>query len=165
MQIRNFHFLILLLLPFTFMQAQGERQIPILNYNELEPYLHKDNDTTYVVNFWATWCVPCRKELPYFEQVHNENLNSGKTKVLLVSLDFKSKIESSLLPFLENNNITAPVVLLSDPNSNTWINQVNPAWTGSLPATIIYKGNKRKFFEAELDYNTINQTINTINKP
>lgn len=164
MQKRYIPLLILLLLPFIHGYSQTEREIEVLNFEQLEPRLHMDTDTTYVINFWATWCIPCRKELPYFEQVHLENKNSGKTKVLLVSLDFSSKIESSLIPFLEKNKITAPVALLSDPNSNSWIDKVDPTWSGSLPATIIYKGSKREFFEAELDYTSINQTINKLNQ-
>ena len=44
-------------------------RIDILDYSELEPYLNRNNDSTYVVNFWATWCKPCIKEMPYFEKL------------------------------------------------------------------------------------------------
>jgi thiol-disulfide isomerase/thioredoxin len=145
-------------------KTQPAEAIPVLNYAQLEPLLYLSNDTTYIINFWATWCIPCRKELPEFERIHAENANSGNVKVLLVSLDFASKLESSLIPYLEKNEITAPVVLLSDPNSNFWINKVDPSWTGSLPATIIYKGDQRRFFEQELDYTSINNTISELNK-
>lgn len=165
MQIRYTPLLILFLFPLMYGYSQTEREIEVLNFEQLEPRLHMNNDTTYVINFWATWCIPCRKELPYFEQIHLESKDLGKTKVLLVSLDFSSKIESSLLPFLAKNKITAPVVLLSDPNSNSWINKIDPSWSGALPATIIYKGKKKEFFEAELDYDFIKQTIIDINKP
>ena len=49
-------------------------------------------DTTYVINFWATWCAPCVKELPYFEQLREGN-EMKPFKMILVSLDFKSKLE------------------------------------------------------------------------
>ena len=39
-----------------------QNEIITLNYNELKPFLHKKDDKTYVINFWATWCLPCVKE-------------------------------------------------------------------------------------------------------
>ena len=45
---------------------------PVYNFSELEPLLNKVDNKTYVVNFWATWCAPCVKELPYFEQLNAE---------------------------------------------------------------------------------------------
>ena len=67
-----------------------------LNYNELKPYLERNDDKTHVVNFWATWCAPCVKELPYFETL-GEQYASNNVEVLLVSLDFPKQVEKSQL--------------------------------------------------------------------
>ena len=151
---------IILVLPKTLFSSNSG-DIPILNFQQFEPHLHLKNDTTYVVNFWATWCVPCRKELPEFEKIHQDYIGKP-VKVLLVSLDFPKDIESSLKPFLEKNAITSDVLLLNDPNSNAWIDKVDTSWSGSLPATLIYNKSKRIFLEKELDYNTIQNIISEI---
>ncbi|WP_304198193.1 TlpA disulfide reductase family protein [Flavobacterium alvei] len=70
------------------------------NYLSLKEEILSDKNTIYVVNFWATWCGPCVKELPHFEQLNSENKN---IKVVLVSLDFKNTLESKLKPFLKKN--------------------------------------------------------------
>jgi thiol-disulfide isomerase/thioredoxin len=116
------------------------------NFDGLQPYLNQKNDTVYVINFWATWCVPCVKELPYFEKL-NQKYKSGKFKMILVSLDFPKMIESRVIPFIINKNLQAEVVVLNDPDANTWIEKVAKEWSGAIPATIIYKNDKRKFYE------------------
>lgn len=132
--------------------------IPVYDFKQLEPLLNKRNDTTYVINFWATWCKPCVAELPYFIHINDQNKNE-KFKMILVSLDFKSQIESALLPFIKANNITPEVVVLSDPDSNKWIDKVNKAWTGAIPATIIFNKNFYFFKENTMTYNELNDII------
>ncbi len=134
--------------------------IPVLDFNKLEPRLHKTNDTTYIVNFWATWCIPCRRELPDFEKI-NEAYRNKKIKLLLVSLDLPDNLENSLIPFIQKNNIKAEVVLLDDPNSNYWINKVDSDWEGNIPATLIYNKNYREFFAQSLSYNKIDSILNS----
>lgn len=120
--------------------------VPTLNYEQLKPMLHKNDDKIYVVNFWATWCAPCVKELPYFEKI-NKEYKSKNVEVLLVSLDFPKKKETKLLPFIEKKNIQSKVVLLDDPNEQFWIGNISEKWSGALPATLIYSKDKREFFE------------------
>ncbi|HAN77208.1 MAG TPA: alkyl hydroperoxide reductase [Bacteroidales bacterium] len=136
---------------FLFSVEVYSQNIPICNkFTDLEPRLHFENDTLYIVNFWATWCKPCVMELPYFEKIHREFANQ-KVKVLLISLDFPDKIETQLKPFLIRKQITAEVLVLNDGNENEWINKVSPTWSGAVPATLIFKGNKREFYEKEFN--------------
>ena len=102
------------------------------------------NDTTYIINFWATWCKPCVEELPYFEEVHAKYSNKP-VKVILVSLDFKKQIEKKLLPFIQNRNLQPEVVVLVDPDANSWIPKVDDVWDGAIPVTLFYNSEKRKF--------------------
>ena len=69
--------------------------IPIVDFDSFYSILDLSSKKTYVVNFWATWCAPCIKELPYFEYI-NDKYESDSVKVILVSLDFPSQIESKL---------------------------------------------------------------------
>ncbi len=158
MKMKNVALLFLIIFSSQFSKGQDVDKIKILRFDQLEPLLHKNNDTTYIINFWATWCIPCRKELPEIEKIHKD-YSDKPVKVLLISLDFPGQVESTLVPFLIKNNISAQVILLNDPNSNSWIDKVDSSWSGSIPSTLIYKNDYREFFETELDYNSINQLI------
>lgn len=133
-------------------------QVKSVNYKELKPYLEKKDGKTYVVNFWATWCGPCVKELPYFEKINNE-YESKNVEVLLVSLDFPKKIEKKLIPFIEKNKIKTKVIVLDDVNEDYWIKAIDSTWSGAIPATIIYNKDNRKFFEKSFDYKTLEKEL------
>lgn len=107
-----------------------------------------DKDSTYVINFWATWCGPCVKELPYFEQLNKKYSNSA-FKQILVSLDAPKKLASKVIPFIQKNKIESEVVLLADGKYNNWIDRVDPSWSGAIPITLIIKGEQRLFYEQE----------------
>ncbi len=136
------------------------QSVPILDFNSFKSYLEKENDTTYVINFWATWCSPCVDELPYFLKA-NEEFKDEKFVMILVSLDFKRHIESRLLPFIEENNIKPRVVLLSDTDANSWINQVDSSWTGAIPASLIYNNKFRLFREGSFNYEELYEIISS----
>ena len=119
------------------------------------------NDTTYVINFWATWCSPCVKEIDFFEEVHTSFENS-KVKVILVSLDFPNQVKQRLIPFLEAKEITAQVMLMTDLDYNSWIERVDKSWSGAIPATLIFKGEQRVFLEQELTRDELFENVNQI---
>lgn len=139
-------------------EKKMNENIPVLNFEQLQPYLHKENDTTYVVNFWATWCKPCVKEMPAFLKL-DSLYSDKKMKVLLVSLDFPENIESQVKPFIRENNVHAEVVLLDDPNANAWINKVDSSWSGAIPATVIYNSKGRDFYERTFEFEELEEIV------
>ncbi len=138
----------------------GEK-IVSLNFEELQQqYFQKKTDTVYIVNFWATWCKPCIKELPAFEKIASD-FSGEKVKILLVSLDFPDKLESQVVSFVKKNNIKSEVVLLDDADANNWIPKISPEWSGAIPATVIYKKDNRKFYEQSFTYEELKTELKT----
>lgn len=131
-------------------KAPEDSSLEVYNFNEIERFLNTTDDKTVVVNFWATWCAPCIKELPYFEKINTTY--ADKVSVLLVSLDFPNKYESSLKPFIKRHNLQSRVLVLNDPDANTWIPKVAEDWSGAIPATLIFNKNKRRFYEQAFTY-------------
>ena len=136
--------------------------IEVVDFDGLYSKIDLSVDKTYVINFWATWCSPCIKELPYFEEV-NKKLNDKNTEVILVSLDFPSQIESKLKPYLTRNKIKSKVILLDDSKMNTWVPKVSEQWDGGIPATLIVNSSNYNFypkpFKKEELFSEINKVI------
>ncbi|MDY0342498.1 MAG: TlpA family protein disulfide reductase [Lentimicrobium sp.] len=153
---KNFLF-VLMLLPGVAVFSQS---IQVVDFEQLQSRLELRNDTTYVVNFWATWCLPCIKEMPAFQQLHKEYA-SEKVKVLLVSLDFIKHIDSRLIPFIEKHQLSPEVIVLNDPDANAWIDKVSPDWSGALPATLIFNRNFRGFYEQEFNYISLKHIVDS----
>lgn len=138
---------------FLFSFSFAGRKVKPVKKDWLGTMLHKSNDTTYVINFWATWCIPCVKELPAFEKLYTAYENK-KVKVILVSLDYVKKIDEVVIPFLEKKKIRAEVVLLNESDPDTWMNSVDTVWGGAIPATLIYNNSTlfHRFLEKELTF-------------
>lgn len=146
---------------FTFLGLNSYSQkVPILKITDLEKRIKNDSDTTYIVNFWATWCAPCVKELPDFDSISKEFSNK-KVKVLLVTMDFKEDLETKVLPFIAKKKLYSEVLLLDEINGNYFIPKVSDAWSGALPATLIINQKKKfnHFFEKKLTYDFLKSEI------
>lgn len=133
-------------------------ELEVYDYEGLRPLLSTTGDKTYVVNFWATWCAPCIKELPHFEKL-NKYYKDANVEVILVSLDFPSKYESKLKPYIKENNLESKVVALDDVDSNMWIPEINKDWSGAIPATLIFNKSKRSFYEGSFDYEGLETAV------
>ena len=136
------------------------QKVPVYEkFDDFEKAIIKEDENVYVINFWATWCAPCVKELPHFEKLHANNKN---VKVILVSIDSRKDLEKKLLPFIQRKKITAEVVMLSDIDYNTWLPKIDQSWSGSIPATVIIKGKHRLFAEREFEsYSELNDYVNS----
>ena len=119
-------------------------RVAVVSFDEMQQCTLKNNDTLYVVNFWATWCDPCVKELPYFQQEYKK-LISKKVKMVFVSLNSAKEI-AKVEQFAKDKDLKPQVLLLSANNPNIWINKVDSNWSGAIPATALYKHGKKLYF-------------------
>ena len=137
--------------------------VPTLDYKGLKPILNKEDEKTYVVNFWATWCLPCVKELPYFEYLRQEYKNKN-VEVILVSLDFPKQKQKRLIPYINTKKLQSEVIHFDDFNEQFWIADINEDWSGAIPATLIYNKDKRKFYEQSFTYKELENELQSFIK-
>ncbi len=123
------------------LMAQTQK-VALVKLPHLQKYLNSTSDTTYIINFWATWCKPCIEELPNFEAVQKQYAGQP-VQVVLVSMDFAKDLDKKVVPFVNRHKLQSTVFLLDEPDQNAWIDLVDPSWSGAIPATL-FVNNARK---------------------
>jgi thiol-disulfide isomerase/thioredoxin len=136
--------------------------VRVLQIDQLEEAFRQGGDTLTVYNFWATWCRPCVAELPAFEQMREAN-KDRPVRVVLVSLDFASELQKTLIPFLQKKDIRSPVWLL-DGKPALYIDRISRAWGGSIPATLFVRPSERTyvFKEREFSFEELQRTVDEL---
>ncbi|MCA1615677.1 MAG: TlpA family protein disulfide reductase [Acidobacteria bacterium] len=89
-----------------------------------------------LINFWATWCDPCREEMPDLVKIDTEFRPRGLDFVL-VSADDVSEIKTGVPAFLRKMKATMPAYILNTPDVEAAMSLVDPRWNGELPATFL----------------------------
>lgn len=136
---------------FTGNSVFTDRKIEVIKFEQLEELINQESEGVKIINFWATWCKPCIKELPYFEALEKE-IDGIPIKVYLISMDFPEEVDKKVKAFVERRNIESEVKLLDETDFNAFIDKVDARWSGAIPATIIIndRTKSRAFLEKEL---------------
>ena len=141
--------------------AQTINQIKL---KDLQKLLTTKSDRIQVINFWATWCAPCVKEIPLFEKLRSDN---SHVDITLVSMDFDldpdpTKVER----FVTRKGLKNKVVILAETDPNSWIDKIDKNWSGALPATLIIntQTGKRKLVQKELHEGDLEKLITEVTK-
>ncbi|MBL7863794.1 MAG: TlpA family protein disulfide reductase [Cyclobacteriaceae bacterium] len=131
----------------------------LMHLAQLQEQIKGEGDKIQVVNFWATWCAPCIKELPLFEKL-NDDRKDVKVRLVSLDLDLDPNVEK-VRGFVKRKKIRSEVIILDEKNPNSWIDKVDKDWSGALPATLVInnKTGKRKFVERELHAGDLEKLI------
>ncbi|WP_116127091.1 redoxin domain-containing protein [Lewinella sp. IMCC34183] len=114
-------------------------------YEAVAPLFAQTNDTTYLINFWATWCKPCLEELPLLQELSDGRTADEALRVILVSLDTEPGAIARIPEYLSGRGIKLPTVVLTD-ESPGWMRDLDEKWDGSLPTTFVYRGPLRYIY-------------------
>jgi thiol-disulfide isomerase/thioredoxin len=108
-----------------------------VNAEQMQALLKRDGTRPLLVNFWATWCDPCREEFPDLIQIDKQFRRQG-LDFIAISLDDLPDLKTAVPKFLREMRATMPNYLLSVSDPEPAIKSVDPAWDGALPATFLY---------------------------
>lgn len=122
--------------------------------------LIEKSDSILVINFWATFCVPCIEEIPdliKYTNLHKKN----KVKLYLVSLDLPEYYPNKIKKFVAKKKFNANIAWLNETNADYFCPIISEDWSGAIPATLIVNKKKeyRQFYEKKLSAPEIQKAI------
>jgi thiol-disulfide isomerase/thioredoxin len=137
------------------------QEIKKIKITELEKTI-KESKTPLIVNFWATFCIPCIEEIPYFQETVKKYKKENVT-LLLVSIDMREDYPK-IKPLAAKKKFTAPIVWLNETNADYFCPKVDKSWSGAIPATLFInnKTGYRKFYEEQIKEDKLEKEIMAI---
>lgn len=132
----------------------------VIKLVDLQHLMRERSHPIHIINFWATWCAPCVNELPLFEKITAEKRPGVRVTLVSLDLDLDPNPEK-VYKFISRKNIRSEVVLLSEADPNSWINEIDKRWSGALPATILinHQTGERKFIGKSLEEGELEKFI------
>jgi thiol-disulfide isomerase/thioredoxin len=103
-----------------------------------------------LVDFWATWCAPCREEMPKLVALHSRY--AKETDFITISCD-EPEAASQAASFVASKDTPMPRYIRRASDDDQFINAVDPKWSGALPALFLFdrSGRQVKSFIGETD--------------
>ena len=141
-------------------ESSSEEPVRVTQINDAKiKQLLKTSGKPLLVNFWATWCGPCREEFPDLVEIDAEY--RGKIDFFTVSLDFVEELNTSVPGFLNEMKAEMPTYLLVSEDENAIISSISKDWSGGLPFTVLYDQNGEIAFrrQGKVDYETLREEI------
>ncbi len=117
-------------------RVQGLPPVEQITIPKLHELIKANQGKITVVNFWASWCQPCRDEMPSLVKLKNNY--EDELDVLLLAIDEVSLVDSIIRPLLQKAGVNFISYIKEEGNDEEAINAMNPEWSGPLPTTFIY---------------------------
>src|SRR5438045_7328614 len=126
------------------------QDVKAINVTELAKTI-KESKNPLIVNFWATFCVPCLQEIPYFQEL-TQQYKPQNVSLIFVSLDLQEAYPLKVNEMAKKLNLLYPVVWLNETNADYFCPKIDTSWTGGMPSTLLVNNSTgyHKFFEDQL---------------
>ncbi len=149
---------------FIFTGEVQAQTIPSYKIDQLDSLIKKSKHPM-IINFWATFCIPCIEEIPYFIQ-KTKDFEEQKVSLLLVSLDMEDYYPNKIINFAGKHNFTAPIAWLNETDADLFCPRIDESWSGAIPATLFVNNatGYRKFFEDQLSEKQLENEIHSMLK-
>lgn len=110
-----------------------------------------ESDHPLIVNFWATFCAPCNKEIPYFQSTV-AHYQHQQVELILVSLDLPDYYPAKIAAFAQGRGYMSRILWLDETNADYFCPKVDPRWSGGIPCSLFIdnKTHYRRFFDRQL---------------
>jgi thiol-disulfide isomerase/thioredoxin len=108
-----------------------------IDTDALKGLVTQQRERPLLVNFWATFCDPCRDEFPDLVKIDKE-YRPQSLDFVTVSLDDIDQLKTDVPKFLSSMKATMPAYLLNVTDPEPAINFIDKRWQGDLPATYLY---------------------------
>ncbi|HEY4335137.1 MAG TPA: TlpA disulfide reductase family protein [Puia sp.] len=121
-----------------------------MKITDLERYI-ANSDHPLIINFWATFCAPCNKEIPYFQSMIDQ-FKDQHVELILVSLDLPDYFPQRIASFVKDHSYTAHIVWLNETDADYFCPKVDARWSGGIPSSLFVnnKSHYRRFFDRQL---------------
>ncbi len=142
--------LFVVILLFSFVQVTKAQSIKKIKMDGLLKMIDTSS-VPLVVNFWASWCGPCIREIPWFEK-QVAAYAQQKVKLVLVSLDYPDEYPKGIAAFAKKNGFRSEIIWLDEADADLFCPKIDTAWKGTIPVTLMVNNKKRyrQFFNQQL---------------
>lgn len=148
-----------------FAVAGSSQDVKSIKITDLENTI-RESKTPLIVNFWATFCVPCLEEIPYFQEMA-EQYKAKNVSLVFVSLDMKEAYPVKVNEMAKRLKLAYPVVWLNETNADYFCPKVDTSWTGGMPSSLFVNNatGYHKFFEEPLSKEKLEKEIQVMLSP